>query len=237
MEILKVGLNDSNQRIDKFIFKTFPKFSKSAVYKAIRIKKIKVKGKRVEINHILKIEDRVFIYGFNNFVDNKKVDKYLTLLKLNKNLAHLKIKYEDENLIVLHKPIGLKTQPDKLLQNSLISQVWTYLSKKEELNLNLENSFFPALCGRLDIQTKFSSCCQNLKIFNNLIKNRKIKKFYVCLALGYFKNSGETLINWLKKDENFNKSEVIKIQTNQIRAQLSNLGHPIVSDLKYGSDV
>ena len=45
MEILKVGLNDSNQRIDKFIFKTFPKFSKSAVYKAIRTKKIKVKWK------------------------------------------------------------------------------------------------------------------------------------------------------------------------------------------------
>ena len=73
MEILKVGLNDSNQRIDKLIFKTFPKFSKSAVYKAIRTKKIKVNGKRVEINHILKIEDRVFIYGFNNFVDKKKV--------------------------------------------------------------------------------------------------------------------------------------------------------------------
>ena len=72
---------------------------------------------------------------------------------------------------------------------------------------------------------------------NNLIKNRKIKKFYICLAHGYFKNSGETLINWLKKDENCNKSEVIKIQTNQIRAQLSNLGHPIVSDLKYGSNV
>ena len=68
----------------------------------------------------------------------------MTLLKLNKNLAHLKIKYEDENLIVLHKSAGLKTQPDKLLQNSLITQVWTYLSKKEELNLNLENSFFPA---------------------------------------------------------------------------------------------
>ena len=58
-------------------------------------------------------------------LDKKKVDKCLTLLKLNKNLAHLKIKYEDENLIVLHKPAGLKTQPDKLLQNILISQVWT----------------------------------------------------------------------------------------------------------------
>ena len=81
MEILKVGLNDSNQRIDKLIFKTFPKFSKSAVYKFIRTKKIKVNGKHVEINHILKIEDRVFIYGFNNFVDKKKVDKCLTLFK------------------------------------------------------------------------------------------------------------------------------------------------------------
>ena len=71
-----------------------------------------------------------------------------------------------------------------------------------------------------------------------------------------------------KKNENFNKSEVIKIQTknskkavltykvlkqfenyaklqidlktghhHQIRAQLSNLSNPIVSDLKYDSDV
>ena len=31
--------------------------------------------------------------------------------------------------------------------------------------------------------------------------------------------------------------KLLKIQTNQIRAQLSNLGHPIVSDLKYGSNV
>ena len=31
--------------------------------------------------------------------------------------------------------------------------------------------------------------------------------------------------------------KLLKIQTNQIRAQLSNLGHPIVGDLKYGSDV
>ena len=69
------------------------------------------------------MEDRVFIYGFNNFVDKKRLIN--VWLYLNKNLAHLKIKYEDENLIVLHKSAGLKTQPDKLLQNILISQVWT----------------------------------------------------------------------------------------------------------------
>ena len=42
MKEIKINQNDANQRLDKFLMKTFPKLGKSMMYKAIRNKKIKV---------------------------------------------------------------------------------------------------------------------------------------------------------------------------------------------------
>ena len=46
MKEIKINSNDANQRLDKFLMKTFPKLTKSMMYKAIRNKKIKVNRKR-----------------------------------------------------------------------------------------------------------------------------------------------------------------------------------------------
>ena len=42
--------NDANQRVDKFLTKTYPNLPQSMLYKAIRKKDIKVNGKRCEIS-------------------------------------------------------------------------------------------------------------------------------------------------------------------------------------------
>ena len=51
MIILK---DDANQRLDKYLLKTFPNLSQSMMYKAIRNKKIKVNRKRAQFNQLLK---------------------------------------------------------------------------------------------------------------------------------------------------------------------------------------
>lgn len=38
MKEIKINSNDANQRLDKFLMKTFPKLTKSMMYKAIRNK-------------------------------------------------------------------------------------------------------------------------------------------------------------------------------------------------------
>jgi len=48
--------NDSNQRLDKFIQKAVPRLPKTLLYKYIRLKRIKVNGKKSEISYKLKVE-------------------------------------------------------------------------------------------------------------------------------------------------------------------------------------
>ena len=45
-----IGKNDSGQRVDKFLAKSYPNLPQSMLYKAIRKKDIKLNGKRCEIS-------------------------------------------------------------------------------------------------------------------------------------------------------------------------------------------
>ena len=62
MKEIKINQNDANQRLDKFLMKTFPKLGKSMMYKAIRNKKIKVNRKRC-----------TFVYDLSQFNGNNVV--------------------------------------------------------------------------------------------------------------------------------------------------------------------
>ena len=68
MIILK---DDANQRLDKYLLKTFPNLSQSMMYKAIRNKKIKVNCKRAQFNQLLKEKDSVLLF-LPEYVKQKK---------------------------------------------------------------------------------------------------------------------------------------------------------------------
>ena len=57
MKSVTVNTNDASQRLDKFLGKYFKTMPKSLIYKGIRKKRIKINGKRAEIDYILKEGD------------------------------------------------------------------------------------------------------------------------------------------------------------------------------------
>ena len=59
MKSFTVEKNDSGQRLDKFLTKFCPKLPKALMYKYIRIKRIKINGKRAEISTKLNVGDVV----------------------------------------------------------------------------------------------------------------------------------------------------------------------------------
>ena len=63
MKSFDIGKNDAGQRVDKFIKKTVPNLPDSLMYKYIRLKRIKLNGKRCEISTRLKEGDRVVVTG------------------------------------------------------------------------------------------------------------------------------------------------------------------------------
>ena len=74
MKSFTVNKNDADQRLDKFINKTVPLLPKTLMYKYIRIKRIKVNGKRAEISTRLNFGDIVDMYINDEFFGEEKKD-------------------------------------------------------------------------------------------------------------------------------------------------------------------
>ena len=106
MKQVTIAQNDANQRVDKFLTKTYPNLPQSMLYKAIRKKDIKVNGKRCEISTRLQEGDVLTMYLKDEFFAQapKEYDFLKAPLKLN-------IIYEDENIMILDKKPGRKNFP------------------------------------------------------------------------------------------------------------------------------
>ena len=79
MKNITIGVNESGQRIDRFLRKYFNKMSLSTIQKYLRLKKIKLNNKRVKPDHFINEGDTVSVYisneEFNNSI-HKDVLKY-----------------------------------------------------------------------------------------------------------------------------------------------------------------
>ena len=263
MKEFKIKKFDSNQRVDKYVKKLLPNASLSLIYKTFRKKDIKVNGKWVKQDYILKENDELKIFLSDEVFESSKEEKSIYDLPSN-----LDIIYEDENILVVNKEKGLLIHGDKnenvyTLSNKVIS----YLYKKEEYNPRID-TFIPSPVHRLDRNTSgvcvFAKNMLTSQLLMDEFKDKKnLEKHYLALVFGNSPKNGE--INApLKKDSNNNLVKVdfnskdakdaltlyskidgndeyslldvnlITGRTHQIRVHLSYKNLPIVGDEKYG---
>lgn len=206
MKEIKINKNDAEQRIDKFLMKTFKNLPPSLMYKAIRKKNIKLNSKRYKPDAKLCNGDILTIYIKDEFLGQKSSDEYNFL----KAPTNIDIIYEDENILLVNKRPGLIVHPDETYHfDSLIARIQHYLYKKGEYNPQKENSFIPALANRIDRNTGgiviAAKNAETLRILNQKIKNRELKKFYLCIAYSKFKKKDDTLTAYLEKNEKQNR--------------------------------
>ncbi len=194
--------------MDKFISKAVPSLPKSLMYKYIRLKRIKCNSARAEISQKLREGDVVDMYINDEFFapDDTKYD-FLTASK------SLKIIYEDENILLLDKSVGLLSHPDETEYNdTLITRVKRYLYEKGEFDPKDENSFVPALVNRIDRNTGglviAAKNAESLRILNRKLKDREIEKYYLCVVHGILENKSGMIEGWMTKDENKNTVRV-----------------------------
>lgn len=184
----------------------------SLMYKYIRLKRIKLNGKRCEISTRLKEGDKVDMYINDEFFE-QRFDRY-DFMHASTNLTVI---YEDENIMLLDKKVGLLSHPDEREYNdTLLTRIKRYLYEKGEYNPSDENSFSPALINRIDRNTggivMAAKNAEALRIMNQKLKDREIKKFYLCVVHGTLKEKEGILHGWLTKDE---KKNLVKVFTRQ----------------------
>lgn len=205
MKELKINKNDAEQRLDKFLMKTFKTLPTSLMYKAIRKKDIKVNSKRCKPDTRLVAGDILTLYIKEEFLETT-YDEY-DFLKAPKNLD---IIYEDDNILLVNKKPGLLVHPDENYHfDSLIARIQHYLYEKGEYKPSDENSFVPALVNRIDRNTGgiviAAKNAESLRILNKKMKARELKKFYLCIVHAAFKKKDDVLTAYLEKNENQNR--------------------------------
>ena len=210
MKQLTIGKNDAGQRLDKFLTKNLPNLPQSLLYKYIRKKRIKVNGKRAEISTRLSEGDVLDLYINDEFFE--KPEPTYDFLHAGTNLNIL---FEDENVLVLDKPVGRLARPDdREYVDTLIGRVKRYLYEKGEYDPEAEQSFTPALVNRIDRNTGgivlAAKNAEALRVLNQKMKDREIHKFYLCAVHGTPKPSQGLLKGYLWKDEKKNRVYVYK---------------------------
>lgn len=183
-----------------------PEIPTSLLHRYNREKRIKVDGKKVELNTRLSVGSVIELYIKDEFFEKNTTDAFKKLI------PNLNIVFEDENILLVDKVPGLIVHSDEKNEtDTLINRILSYLYKKGEWEPKLENSFIPALCNRIDRNTGgIVICAKNavtLRCVNEIIKNREIEKKYLALVHGIPKREGK-ISNWLLKNPDTNMVKV-----------------------------
>lgn len=203
---IRMTENESGQRIDRFLRKYLKEYTLGDIYKLFRKNRVKLNGKRVKENHMLSEGDLLQLY-----IDKPETEEKYEL-PLTKPVKDIDLIYEDANIIIADKPVGLLTHPDKPGDtDTLVDRALYHIYGQKEGSVS--QTFSPAACNRLDRNTGgiviIAKNYKTLKAVNYSIRERWLKKLYLCIVAGKMEKSGE-IEGFLKKDEDSNTVSIME---------------------------
>lgn len=203
MRQVKINKNDAGQRLDKYLLKRFKTMPKSLMYKYLRTKYIKLNGKKVQPEVFLNEGDVLTFYIKDEFFTEKKNYDFL---KAGKELS---IIYEDENILLIDKKVGVICHQDNRYDSDCLNlRVLRYLYEKGEYDPEKDKSFSPALCNRIDRNTGgiviAAKNAEALRVMNQKIRDNELHKYYLCVVKGLPKLAHAVLTAYHSKDESTN---------------------------------
>ena len=257
MQEVIISKNDANQRLDKFLLKAYPNLKTSAMYKAIRNKKIKVNRKRAQYDQKL-VEGDVLLLFLPPDLLEKEIKKIQPAKKLD-------VIYEDDQIVVMNKPAGLLSMKDQAKeQDTLNDRFLSWLVANKRYDPNVEQSFTPSIAHRLDRNTSglvlAGKTAQAARDLSLAIAQNQVHKYYLAITDQYpkqglielyLKKEGtRALVSDRPKDQYdlakmkvktleqkdglyLSQIELMTGRFHQIRACLAYLHTPLWGDLKY----
>ena len=238
-------------RLDSFINKAMPGYSRDQIHRLLTEGKVKVNGKKAK-------PMRRIVGGEEVEVDLPEVQKAPSSPAGPK----LPALYEDEKWLVINKPSGLTVEPEKN-QASVVG-----LAAAQYTGFSVGGVAQPGIAHRLDKDTTgcliLSKTDEALNELKQAFEDKRITKTYLALVWGVPPEEGKldqpygrhpedprryttrfptprrARLSWKKLEQLGEECALVEInldtgRTHQIRAQFADLGHPVLGDWLYGT--
>ena len=251
---ISVDKTYNDMRIDRLLRNHLGKMPQGLIEKNLRNGKIKLNNKKVKSSNKVLYGDKIDLFNFNydnNIIIKKnRYNPSKEIIKENENL----IIEDNNNFIVLNKSSGISVQGGTKSKKNLID-----IFSKSKI---FENSK-PFSVHRLDKDTSgvfiVAKNRETAQLLTSLFRLRKVHKTYLAICHGEiekFKGTlnddllryenkkqivekAETLFKVIDKNSNSSllKMKPITGRKHQLRKHLFMLGHSILGDKKYNSQI
>ena len=206
MREITIQKNAAGQRLDKFLRRYLPEAQSGFLYKMLRKKNIKLNGQKASGKEVLQEADVIQLFFAEETLRKFTGEKEQNLS--GKALPEKWILYQDSQMLVVNKPAGVLSQPDRSGEESLVEEIRIYLLESRQMTEEDLRYYRPGVVNRLDRNTsglilaaKTLPAAQEL---SKILQEREAQKYYLALACGEMRES-RTVHGWLWKNPGTNQ--------------------------------
>lgn len=244
MKKIVVSKNEAGQKLLKLLAKYLNTAPQSFLHKMLRKKNITLNGKKADGSELLCETDEVCLFLSEETIlsfQGKKTEE-TTVVEQNriqkkpKELSEVRIVYEDDNVLILNKPVGVLSQKAVPEDFSLNEWVIEYLLGNGALKAEEMQTFRPGVCNRLDRNTSglitAGKSLTGLQTLSALFKDRTVHKDYYCIVCGKIKGASR-LKGYLEKNARTNKVTVEAKKRSEVSSYIETEYMPVVASDRY----